>query len=266
MINDFFSKQSLLLVFIKKILGKDPFNYISVENNSKISYNGTLIKKYVSIISKDNSTIHIGDNVILENVVICCESNSTLVIQDNVVIKNTEIRLLNNSKSNIGVHTIIGSFKMHQTNIYINSGIFSTANRCKLFLEKIQVRFGGELSVGRYSGFGFFTDIRCDEKIQIGDYLLCSYHATIYDSNIHSIDPELRRKNIENQFPSGLTDFVKPKTAPVLIGDNVWIGKYAAILKGCNIHSNSIVGLGAVLSNIKDSESKNYVCQKPRIF
>jgi len=38
------------------------------------------------------------------------------------------------------------------------------------------------------------------------------------------------------------------KTAPVKIGDNVWIGMNAVILKGVTIGENSVVAAGAVVT------------------
>jgi acetyltransferase-like isoleucine patch superfamily enzyme len=40
----------------------------------------------------------------------------------------------------------------------------------------------------------------------------------------------------------------KLKTAPVKIGDNVWIGMNAVILKGVTIGDNSVVAAGAVVT------------------
>jgi len=40
----------------------------------------------------------------------------------------------------------------------------------------------------------------------------------------------------------------KLKTAPVKIGDNVWIGMNAVILKGVTIGENSVVAAGAVVT------------------
>ena len=38
------------------------------------------------------------------------------------------------------------------------------------------------------------------------------------------------------------------KTAPVKIGDNVWIGMNAVILKGVTIGENSVVAAGSVVT------------------
>ena len=75
-----------------------------------------------------------------------------------------------------------------------------------------------------------------------------------------------REEAIIDQYPQGLTDIEKPKTDPVVLGDNVWIGKNAVILKGSEIASASVIGINAVLSNIKDQIPKTYVSNKPISF
>lgn len=37
------------------------------------------------------------------------------------------------------------------------------------------------------------------------------------------------------------------KSAPIIIGDNVWIGANVVITKGTSIGANSVVGVGTVL-------------------
>lgn len=49
------------------------------------------------------------------------------------------------------------------------------------------------------------------------------------------------------------------ETAPVEIGDNVWIGANAVILKGARIGSNTVIGAGAVVSGDIPPRSLVYV-------
>ena len=53
----------------------------------------------------------------------------------------------------------------------------------------------------------------------------------------------------------------KLKTAPVKIGDNVWIGMNAVILKGVTIGENSVVAAGSVVT--KSVESNAVVAGNP---
>ncbi|MEP6955368.1 MAG: DapH/DapD/GlmU-related protein, partial [Chthoniobacterales bacterium] len=49
-------------------------------------------------------------------------------------------------------------------------------------------------------------------------------------------------------FFEGRPARTKLRSAPVVIGDNVWIGMNAIILKGVTIGENSVVAAGAVVS------------------
>ena len=56
----------------------------------------------------------------------------------------------------------------------------------------------------------------------------------IIDADFHGIAPDERNRPGE--------------TAPVLIGENVWIGARSVILKGVHIGKDSIIGAGSVVS------------------
>lgn len=91
---------------------------------------------------------------------------------------------------------------------------------------------GGKLELG--SGFcNSNLILRCTEKIVIGEDVAISHNVTIMDSDAHEI---LDGKHV--------------KTQPVKIGDHVWIGSGAKILKGVTIGSGAIVAAGAVV--VKD--------------
>ena len=96
----------------------------------------------------------------------------------------------------------------------------------------VLVRFGGTLTIGRYTGIAYDSEIRCEQQVDIGSYNMISYRVCIYDTNTHSTDWRERRKRIEHCYPEGVYEEVKPSTSPVLIGDDVWIGKEVTITKG----------------------------------
>lgn len=61
----------------------------------------------------------------------------------------------------------------------------------------------------------------------------------IYTSDFHSLNAEIRRSK---------EDLQQRKTAPVTIGNDVFIGAHCIILKGVSIGDNSIIGAGSVVT------------------
>lgn len=72
--------------------------------------------------------------------------------------------------------------------------------------------------------------------IRIGRDGLFGAHIEIFDSDFHDLDPSRRRHGTQAM-------------APVEIGDNVFIGMSAKILKGVTIGSDSVIGAGAVVAS-----------------
>ena len=71
----------------------------------------------------------------------------------------------------------------------------------------------------------------CYNKIEIGHGVAISEHVTFWDSDAYHI---LDSKHI--------------KSAPIKIGDKVWIGLKATILKGVTVGEGSIIAAGAVVA------------------
>ena len=95
--------------------------------------------------------------------------------------------------------------------------------------HKPSVRIGNNVSFTRRA------TIYCAEKIEIGDNTLIGSDVLITDEN-HGTDPRIAYR--DNPL----------RTAPVIIGENVWIGDKAIILPGVKIGNYSIIGAGAVVT------------------
>ncbi|PRR84094.1 acyltransferase [Clostridium vincentii] len=83
-------------------------------------------------------------------------------------------------------------------------------------------------------GSGFSNSnlkIRCTNSITIGNNVAISHDVTIMDSDAHNIDYDGYQM-----------------TNPVIIGNNVWIGSRAIILKGVKIGDGAIIAAGAVVT------------------
>jgi acetyltransferase-like isoleucine patch superfamily enzyme len=89
----------------------------------------------------------------------------------------------------------------------------------------------------------------CAGRIQLGQRVIVSYGVTIADSDFHPLDPAERRLDAIANAPFGDRSH-RPNiiTRPVIIGDDVWVGIGAIILKGVNIGQGARIGAGAVVS------------------
>ncbi len=93
-----------------------------------------------------------------------------------------------------------------------------------------------EISIGKRAGMSGAT-ICANTRIQIGDECLIGADVMIVDTDFHPIPSENRRFSKE-----GI------KSAPIVIGRNVFIGARSVILKGVTIGDNSVIAAGSVVS------------------
>jgi acetyltransferase-like isoleucine patch superfamily enzyme len=92
------------------------------------------------------------------------------------------------------------------------------------------------IEVGDRTEFNNNLMIKCEGAgIRIGRDGLFGAHVEIFDSNFHDLDPARRQAGTQ-------------KMAPVEIGDNVFVGMGAKILKGSTIGTDSVIGAGSVVT------------------
>ncbi len=77
--------------------------------------------------------------------------------------------------------------------------------------------------------------IGCYQQVEIAACCLIS-DCYILDTDYHNVDPATRHDSL---VPGGVR--------PITIGQNVWVGTGARVLKGVNIGENSVVGLGCIV-------------------
>ena len=105
--------------------------------------------------------------------------------------------------------------------------------------------------------------VMAEEEITIGSHCLISWNVGLADSDFHPIDPVLRKQDAiacSVYFPNK-PERPKIETKPIRIGDNVWIGMNAVILKGVTIGENSIVAAGSIVT--KDVPANTIVAGNP---
>jgi acetyltransferase-like isoleucine patch superfamily enzyme len=112
---------------------------------------------------------------------------------------------------------------------------------------------GGQIRLGDWCYVGKNTNVWSSASVSIGDRCLISHDVNIHDTNAHSLDSALRhaqfRSIMEAGHPSEGTDILD---APVVIGDDVWIGFGAIILKGRKIGDGAIIAAGSVVTSDVD--------------
>lgn len=93
----------------------------------------------------------------------------------------------------------------------------------------------GKLRIGTQFYTNRFTRIVAHEQIEIGNNVTLGQMVSILD---HDHD---YKKEGEDMKLDGYA------TAPILIGNNVWIGDKATILKGVTIGNNVVVGANTLV-------------------
>ncbi|WP_301419792.1 sugar O-acetyltransferase [Mammaliicoccus lentus] len=96
-----------------------------------------------------------------------------------------------------------------------------------------------------------------DNKITIGDNALIAPNVNIYTA-FHPTDTTER---FGEPKKDGSFEFCKTQSAPVTIGDNVWIGGSVVIMPGVEIGDNVVIGAGSVVT--KDIPSNKIAYGNP---
>ena len=115
-------------------------------------------------------------------------------------------------------------------------GSLELGDRVRLFPG---VRFylrtpASRVQIGAGSYVNRRTEFHCDERITVGRHCAIAWDVQIMDGDRH----ELRRPGRPPQ----------PVVAPVTIGDRVWIGQQATVLKGVTIGDGAVVAAGALVT------------------
>lgn len=99
---------------------------------------------------------------------------------------------------------------------------------------KIRVRKGAVCRIGRNTSINSNCIITCHESIIIGNDVQFSPNVQLYDH-----DHDFRT--------AGGLKAMKFRTAPIEIGNNVWIGCNCVILRGTQIGDNCVIAAGSIV-------------------
>lgn len=142
----------------------------------------------------------------------------------------------------------------------------SLGHHCRLN-GGLVVTGGGRIEVGNYTTIQHYTYLRCVNHITIGSFCGIASNALIIDNNTHRTDIEswiehrIRMAPDGQGYPGLGYGWELAESAPVVIGDGVWIGGNSTVLKGVTIGDGAIVARGAIVT--KDVEPFTLVAGNP---
>lgn len=107
---------------------------------------------------------------------------------------------------------------------------------------------GGKITLGDNTRLGKNSIIRSVENVSVGSYTAISDGVIITDNNNHPLDPTFRRTMKLDSLGGEMRMWKNSEFAPIVIGENVWIGENSRIQKGVHIGDNAIVAAGAIVT------------------
>ncbi len=122
---------------------------------------------------------------------------------------------------------------------------------------------GGQISIGKWCYVGEGTRIWSAASIEIGNRVLISHSANIFDNLTHPFQAAQRHEQIKQIFTRGHPRNISLDEKPVKIGDDAWIGACAMVLRGVTVGEGGIVAAGAVVT--KDVPPYTIVAGNPAV-
>lgn len=151
-------------------------------------------------------------------------------------------------KSNIGNYPIITETASILLMSGSNKNDINIGDRFKISGQLISSH-NGKIFIGNRCLVGPRCCIGAVNNITIGNYVRISNNVTIIDNNNHPVNPEDRKiMNSQDDYKSELRTWKYAISKPIIIKDNVWIGRNSIINKGVTIGENSIVAAGSVVT------------------
>lgn len=105
---------------------------------------------------------------------------------------------------------------------------------------------GGDLTIGHGTNVNGSARILVRAGVRIGAWCTLSWDCQILDNDFHTMTVDGQQR---------------PSTAPVTLGDRVWVGTNALILKGVSVGDGAVIAAGAVVT--KDVPANAVVAGSP---
>lgn len=130
--------------------------------------------------------------------------------------------------------------------------------------ELLTFAHGGDIQIGEWCYVGEGSRIWSAASIVIGNRVLISHCANIFDSLTHPLRATARHSQVRQIFTRGHPSEISLDERPVRIGDDAWIGAGAMVLRGVTVGEGGVVAAGAVVT--KDVPAFSVVAGNPAVL
>ena len=140
-------------------------------------------------------------------------------------------------------------------------GALRIGDEVTLWRTSLAVEERGRLEIGNQCYLAN-ASIVCSSRITLGNRVFVAGGVTIVDSDFHPLSAASRLADTIALSPTGDRG-KRPHLAslPVVIGDDVWIGYNATVLKGVTVGDGAVIGPGAVV--LRDVPAGSTVAGNP---
>jgi len=115
-------------------------------------------------------------------------------------------------------------------------GEIAIGDDCRIRGGPVRSRFsagpGGRIVLGNRVGINYGAEFYADTSIVVGDNTIMGGLVTVYDTSFHSVE-----------------EGEEVKSAPVTLGENVWIGRGVTIFAGVTIDDHAVVATGSIVTS-----------------
>lgn len=107
---------------------------------------------------------------------------------------------------------------------------------------------GGKIKIGDHCLIGPNCVVGAVEYVEIGHNVMVSNNVIVIDNNNHPVNPTDRKIMSSVDYSSSFRSWAYAKSSPIIVCDNVWIGRNSIINKGVTIGENSIIACGSIVT------------------
>jgi acetyltransferase-like isoleucine patch superfamily enzyme len=148
--------------------------------------------------------------------------------------------------------TIIGKVDFgYSSNVLLSDGSTKKDiilnNKGRMYATLVS-KFGGKIIFEENVKIGYGSVVACITTIRIGKGTAIAHNVTIVDNNNHPTHPEDRKIMYKSPWDSPLRNWNYSASAPIIIGENVWVGTGSRLHKGIIVGDNSIIAAHAMVT------------------